>query len=88
VVSELELYLYISSRGRRKRKTECWRLCDGCLQVGNNQGDSQRTVGEAGNTQGCRVIAAGFPEEQIETMRWLLKAKIHWKERPRDDERS
>jgi hypothetical protein len=41
VVSERELYFYISSRGRRQRKTEHWRLCGGCLQVGNNQESSQ-----------------------------------------------
>jgi hypothetical protein len=42
LVSELESCLYISREARRRqRKTECWRLCDGCLQVDNNQEDSQ-----------------------------------------------
>jgi hypothetical protein len=42
VVSELELCLYIASRGRREKKTERWRLCGDCLQVGNNHEGSQQ----------------------------------------------
>jgi hypothetical protein len=41
VISELELYLYISSRGRGSRETERWRLYGDCLQVGDNQEGSQ-----------------------------------------------
>jgi hypothetical protein len=41
VVSELEIHLYISGEARRQKKTERWRLCDDCLQVGHNQEDSQ-----------------------------------------------
>jgi hypothetical protein len=34
----------------------------------------ERTVGDAGSTQGCRVTVADFPRGKVEGRKWLLKA--------------
>jgi hypothetical protein len=73
LVSEQELHLYISGEAEGKIRQVVGDSGD-CLQVGNNQEDSQEDCRRSWDTQVCRVTATGFLGEQTGTTTWLLKA--------------
>jgi hypothetical protein len=67
------LFLFVHYRQKEQRKTECWRPCDGCLQVGNNQGDSQEDCGRGWKHSGVQSDNNGFSRRADRNNKMAIK---------------